>query len=64
MFGSRGLYVMTSGTLSSLFCSSFSIMTHHKEGLEALEKTLQNEDVPRNKIETIIDFSHIYIPLN
>ena len=25
MFGSRGLYVMTNGTLSSLFCSSFSI---------------------------------------
>ena len=31
----------------------------HKERLEALEKTLQNEDVPRNKIETIIDFSKL-----
>ena len=36
----------------------------HKEGLEALEKTLQNEDVPHNKIETIIDFSKLVLTCN
>ena len=36
----------------------------HKEGLEALEKALQNEDVPRNKIETIIDFSKLVFTCN
>ena len=36
----------------------------HKEGLEALEKTLQNEDVPHKKIETIIDFSKLVLTCN
>ena len=36
----------------------------HKEGLEALEETLQNEDVPCNKIETIIDFSNLILTCN
>ena len=36
----------------------------HKEGLKALEKTLQNENVPRIKIETMIDFSKLVFICN
>ena len=36
----------------------------HKEGLEALKTTLENENVSQRKIETILDFSQLILSCN
>ena len=36
----------------------------HKEGLDALQKTLEYENVPDIKIDTILDFSKLVLTCN
>ena len=36
----------------------------HKEGLDALQKALENENVPEKKIDTILDFSKLVLTCN
>ena len=36
----------------------------HKQGLEALKKTLHNEKIPRKKANTILEFSELVLNSN
>ena len=46
------------------YVKSLYTNTLHKEGLDALQKILENENVPEEKIETILDFSKLVLTCN
>ena len=45
-------------------CQSLYTSIPHKDGLEALKKTLEEENVNKSKAKTILDFSKLVLTSN